>query len=108
MKVYLSGPMTGYPELNYPAFMAAAEHLRALEGVEEVYNPAEWEKLNETEFDLQMAFEDYCKYIIWDAEYVFVLPGWQDSPGATAEVSLARALKKQVYAYSAETGWKSL
>ncbi len=28
--IYISGPMTGYPEYNYPAFMAAEKKLRSL------------------------------------------------------------------------------
>lgn len=38
-RVYLSGPMTGLPDLNFPAFHAAAAQLRA-QGLE-VVNPAE-------------------------------------------------------------------
>lgn len=109
MKIYLSGPMTGLPELNYPAFHDAATHLRGIDQVEDVYNPAEWEEMNDVlSFDLQKAFEDYCEYIIWEADMVVVLPGWENSPGATAETALARALNKPVFAYSQHTGWESL
>jgi hypothetical protein len=38
-KIYLSGPMTGLPDLNFPAFNAAASALRA-KGLN-VINPAE-------------------------------------------------------------------
>ena len=38
-RLYLAGPMTGLPELNFPAFHAEAARLRAL-GYE-VVNPAE-------------------------------------------------------------------
>jgi hypothetical protein len=38
-KIYLSGPMTGLPDLNFPAFHAEAARLRAL-GYD-VINPAE-------------------------------------------------------------------
>lgn len=41
MKVYISGPMTGLPEFNYPAFFAAAEALEA-RGYETI-NPARTE-----------------------------------------------------------------
>jgi hypothetical protein len=88
--------MTGLPELNYPAFRAWAARLRAQH--HEVYNPAEWEETNNNGvFDLKRAFEDYCRYIIWHADAVVVLPGHEKSPGATAETSLARALGKPVY-----------
>lgn len=39
MKLYIAGPMTGLPDLNFPAFHAEAARLRAL-GYE-VSNPAE-------------------------------------------------------------------
>ena len=39
MRVYISGPMSGLPELNFPAFHAAAASLRA-KGLD-VVNPAE-------------------------------------------------------------------
>lgn len=38
-KIYLAGPMSGLPDLNYPAFHAAAAKLRAMGHV--VLNPAE-------------------------------------------------------------------
>ena len=39
MRIYVAGPMTGHPELNFPAFHAAATELRALG--HHVENPAE-------------------------------------------------------------------
>ena len=40
MKLYIAGPMTGYVELNFPAFNAEAARLRALgfEIVDELLN----------------------------------------------------------------------
>lgn len=112
MKVYLSGPMTGLPELNYPTFRGVAKALRA-EGYE-VYNPADWGTFGvptgpgvttgSRPFDLRRAFLDYTEFIINHAEAVVVLPGWETSPGATAEAALARALGKPVYAYEPHNG----
>lgn len=100
MKLYLSGPMTGLPDLNYPAFMTAAEHLRALG--HEVYNPAEWEtRYNKGVFNHTIAFADYCTFISREADGLVVLPGWENSPGATAEVALAQAIKKPIFLYGA-------
>lgn len=92
-KVYLSGPMTGLPENNYPAFRRAAQSLRG-EGFH-VYDPSEWCEVDQ-EFDLRAAFKDYTHWIIDHADAVVVLPGHEDSKGARAETALAHAIGKPV------------
>lgn len=101
---YLSGPMTGLPDLNYPAFRDAATVLRGRGHT--VYNPADWETDGGTMepnhsrvFNLKRAFADYCAFIIYRADAVVALDGWENSPGANAEVALARALGKPVLLY---------
>lgn len=106
-RVYLSGPMTSYPEFNYPAFHSAAAALR--EAGLEVYNPAEYagaldtsgmsghESPEETGFDLRVAFADSTGWICTQADAVAVLPGWAGSRGARAEVGLADAIGLVVF-----------
>jgi hypothetical protein len=86
-RIYLAGPMTGYPEHNFPAFNRAAA---VLEGRGfHVENPAThgvhpW-----------AGHSDYLRYdvtrLVTCAEIV-VLPGWESSKGAQIEVTLARGL----------------
>jgi hypothetical protein len=87
MKVYISGPMTGYPEFNYPAFNDAAEHLRALG--HEVLSPAEVDVLPGTTWETYLR-ADIILLVRSDA--VAVLPGWEMSRGARLEVHIAHAL----------------
>lgn len=102
-RIYLAGPMAGYPERNYPAFMRAAKALREL-GYE-VYNPAEYEanerfkgQEDRSEFPLREAFTEYTNYILNRADIIALLPGHEKSVGATAELSLARVVKlKEIY-----------
>lgn len=95
-RIYLAGPMTGYPDLNYPAFHRAAKALRDL-GYE-VYNPAEYEGNGTDEFPLREAFTEYVNYILNRADIIALLPGHENSVGATAELSLARVVKlKEIY-----------
>ena len=91
MKLYLSGPMTGYPQFNYPLFNAMAKKLRELG--HKVYNPAEYVYDGPLEeFPLKEAFAEYCHEICLWAEAIIVLPGWQMSSGATCEVRLGQVL----------------
>ena len=85
--IYVSGPMTGMLELNFPAFNAAAQRLRAL-GFE-VVNPAE---LNP---DPAAKWVDCMRQDIkalCDCQAVATLPGWERSKGASLEVLIAERL----------------
>lgn len=84
MRWYLSGPMTGLPDGNRPAFQAVAATVRA--AGHDVINPAElcppgiaWKAA--LRIDLAA---------LKTAHAVICLPGWEQSRGARMEVWLAR------------------
>lgn len=88
--VYLAGPMTGYPDKNYPKFNAVAKELREMGHT--VYNPAE------RPFDnARNAFHDYSVFITQHACTIVLLPGHKKSVGATAERALAVAVGLDIY-----------
>lgn len=85
-KVYIAGPMTGYPQLNYPAFHAAAARLRGM-GFE-VISPAE---LNpETTPYREAMLNDILALV--ECDHICMLQGWQASKGATLEHHIAAVL----------------
>lgn len=91
MRVYISGPMSGLPELNFPAFHAAAATLRA-KGLD-VVNPAE---INP---DSAMPWEQCMKADIkalCDCDALVMLPGWERSKIAHLEVHIAHRLGMQI------------
>lgn len=106
MKIYLAGPMRGIPEFNFPAFDVAREALRA-EG-HEVFCPAENDRSktragHPMESDptgdeanasrtIRECMLDDTAYICQRAEAIALLPGWEFSKGANAELALADAL----------------
>ena len=87
MRLYLAGPMSGYQDLNFPAFHAEAARLRAL-GYE-VVNPAEINAGTSAEWaDCMRA--DIRELVNCDA--VALLTGWEKSKGANLEVHIAYEL----------------
>lgn len=91
-RLYVAGPMSGYPESNYPAFNEAANFLKAV-GYE-VVNPAE--DIHEPEM---------CHYVdllredlraMFDCHGVAVLENWWESTGARNEVQVAGLLRMPV------------
>lgn len=89
--------MRGYPQFNFPAFDQARDDLRSL-GHEPI-SPADMDRdlgfdetLNSLEgFDLKDALRRDVD-AIFDADAIFMLQGWENSIGATAEHALAKAL----------------
>ena len=84
-RIYLSGPMKGHTEHNYPLFNRVAAELRVKH---EVYNPAEFPWIGE--FPIRRAFAAYCRFICEEADTIVLLPGFIKSVGAGAELALAR------------------
>ncbi len=90
---YLSGPMTGLPDYNRPAFNRAAEFLRKQGHT--VWNPAE-------EFDSEYILprkiymrRDIEALLKCDA--VVMLEGWQNSAGARLEFEIAKELEMDIF-----------
>lgn len=82
MKIYISGPMTGLPDFNYPAFHAEAARLRAL-GYH-VENPAE----NPPQSSWAAYMKQACAQML-TCDAIAVLPNWSLSKGSRIEVQLA-------------------
>jgi len=80
MRIYIAGPMTGLPDLNFPAFHAEAVKLRA--AGHEVSNPAEINPDHSAHWIDCMA-RDIPELLKCDA--VKLLTGWEASDGATVE-----------------------
>ena len=92
MRIYVAGPMTGYPDLNFPAFHAAAAALRA-QG-HHVENPAEINAAHKAQW-LDCMRMDIARLVTCDA--VYLLPGWEKSRGAKVEHGLALGLGFQIF-----------
>lgn len=83
--LYIAGPMTGIKDWNYPAFNAAESLLKSV-GYE-VLNPARQPD--------GLTYEEYLKRAMADVfacDGVALLTGYENSPGAKAELALADAL----------------
>lgn len=91
--VYLSGAMSGVPEHNFPAFNQAATEMRAA-GIY-VFNPAEHfegrtdlPRASYMQVDFQKLL-DTAQVPGYEVRGVVLLPGWEVSHGARAEVTMA-------------------
>ena len=88
IRVYISGPMTGRPNLNKPAFYAAAALLREAGHIP--VNPAEI-----TAAMIGAEWTDFMRADIkalCDCDAIALLPGWQYSQGAQLELHIAHRL----------------
>lgn len=85
--IYLSGPMTGFHDFNFPKFNRAAQALRGLGYT--VSNPAE---INP---DASKTWNECMRADIkalCDCDTIVLLPGWENSKGARLELDVAHRL----------------
>lgn len=91
--VYISGPMRGYDNYNYPAFHAAAKRWR--EAGWYVVNPAE-----NFDGDQTRSLHEYMRIDIahvCQCGAIAMLPGWRESQGAGLEYAVAVAIGSDLY-----------
>jgi hypothetical protein len=113
LKLYIAGPMSGFPQFNYPAFNATAEAVRAMG--HEAMNPAEMDD-PATQEDC-LASEDGTftpegtiggktwgdllakdvKLIADEVDGIVLLDRWTMSRGARLEAFICLSCKKPVY-----------
>jgi hypothetical protein len=99
--LYVSGPMSGIPDNNTPAFAAASKELRALGFA--VISPAELDSTVEDEDSIRAGDELWlgllardCAIVSTQIDGVAVIEGWTRSSGARIETFIAGALAKPV------------
>ena len=105
MTLYISGPMSGIPEHNFPLFNDVTRKLRNAGHI--VYNPAEhFSGRTDLPRERYMA-EDFRKLLeVASADTavkgVVMLPGWENSRGAIAEVACAQELALQFFEWQGD------
>lgn len=102
MRVYLSGPMSGLPEFNFPAFATAAARLRGagyevVSPAEIVAGPPPSPSAGESE---QKRFYNACMRAdlkaMLDCDAIALMRGWENSNGAHIELHVAQRVGLQV------------
>lgn len=105
MRIYVAGPMSGQPNLNFPAFMEAGEQIEAM-GHEPVVPIDDDEHVDgrptvesfiataDPEQRAELLKRDLKLLVECDA--IAVLDGWRESNGASMEVRVARELEMPV------------
>lgn len=91
-RIYIAGPMTGKPELNRAEFEKAWRHIYDQSvGPIDIIIPhyiGAFKKWTESTCVRTIAEELLKHLVICDA--IYMLRGWQDSKGATAEHAVAK------------------
>lgn len=92
-RIYISGPMSGVPESNFPAFFAAEAYWASLG----------WQPVNPAHnfggrVDLSRQIYMRADYVnLMDCNAIALLPGWQGSKGSLSELNMANELDMEVF-----------
>ena len=114
MVIYISGPMMGYDFYNFPEFDKYAGRLKAkgwnvvnpadidrmADGFDPYDLPEDWDWEKEPEgFDRDRVMARDLEMIDNYCDAIFMIPGWEESPGAKQELDRAKERELQEYYY---------
>lgn len=91
--IYIAGPMTGYPEYNWPMFKRVTEYFRG-QGMKVVCPTENGSIPDVTHY--QECIKNSLRTLI-EANTIAMLPGWLGSKGAMIEAKLAVAMGYKTY-----------
>lgn len=101
-KIYLAGPMSGIPDHNKAEFLKWEAKLKTTGA--EVFNPITSPASRLVQSGILSGQQAYrrclaldLKYICEEATSIFLLRGWERSPGACAEHATAVALGLHIH-----------
>lgn len=108
-RIYVAGPMRGYPGFNFPAFDRAKQLFGNLDNVE-VITPADIDRaygLGSLEESPDGRWPEIPKHVLRDiirrdiesilvCDAIYMLEGWENSKGATAEKAVAEWLELEI------------
>lgn len=108
-QIYIAGPMSGYPEFNFPAFFTAQDWFES-QGWR-VWNPAAKDSEAAVQADKSFATGNAAELVkagwdwkdayLWDVtkiiygDAIYMLTGWEKSTGARGEWAVAQFAKAQ-------------
>lgn len=97
-RIYIAGPMTDLPNNNYPAFHEAAVRLR--NRAWHVENPAESPTPHVDAACNWTAYMRMGVSQLMTCHAIYLLPGWQQSKGASVEYFIAQRLGLAIYEHA--------
>ena len=110
MRIYISGPMTGIPNKNAPAFMSAEAHCE-MKGWT-VENPVrldeDLERMHRSIGKSPPTYEDYLRrdiQLLARCDAIVMLPGWSRSRGALLEAKVATEIGLRYFGSLEEVPW---
>jgi hypothetical protein len=102
--VYICGAMRGIPQLNHPAFFEAEDTLK--KRGHKVINPARMDQelgLDPHNSQMDDKFIEDCARrdidAVFECDELVLLPNWEKSKGAKAEIAVAQWLSKPIRLY---------
>lgn len=126
-KIYIAGPMSNYPHMNFPLFYTVARELGLLGCIQDDVFYPEWDVVNPADLDTEeMQLRSWKNWsgdpdnvatvggwkwasiigrdveAVINCDAICLLPGWHQSTGAKIEAAVAYHTGKEIYEWGVD------